>query len=150
MTSEIGLTEIIVGVGAFWMIEQFRKWRKPQEHKEKKPETQESQEIRKTIEEVKSAGGVDPQMVVRLEKVARERGLNIKISDYQDNTRTFAELKMCLESHPIEYERKELTPPPAPNTLRSLNMSRERLLRPSDLLKKREKTGVGNVWITQT
>ena len=142
--SDIGLSELVVGVGMYWLLDWIRKppGKIPEE---KKKIVQSPDDVE---QDVISAGGVDPQMVDRLLNQVTERGLFQGSSlNRMDNARSFAQLVKIASLHPIELSRKEIPPPPAPNTMRALNLTKERLLRHSDILKKNDKSEVVSVFV---
>ena len=141
MSTDIGAFELLAGVGVFWFVNWFAKPVK------KRKEVPKEKDIEELEEDVKSSGGVDPQILDRMENYLVELGLCPKITS-NSNARTFAELARISREHPIERQRKEIRPPPAPNTMRALNMTKERLLRHTDILKRREKSGVANVFLS--
>ena len=142
--SDIGLSELVVGVGMYWLLDWIRKppGKIPEEKKKIVPSPDDVEQ------DVISAGGVDPQMVDRLLNQVTERGLILGSSlNRMDNARSFAQLVKIASLHPIELSRKEIPPPPAPNTMRALNLTKERLLRHSDILKKNDKSEVVSVFV---
>ena len=142
--SDIGLSELVVGVGMYWLLDWIRKPpRKIPEERKIVPSPDDVEQ------DIISAGGVDPQMVDRLMNQVTERGLFLRSphTNRMGNARSFAQLVKIASLHPIELSRKEIPPPPAPNTMRALNLTKERLLRHSDILKKNDKSEVVSVFV---
>jgi len=140
---DIGIIEIVVGITLYWFLNFHRK--RPIALSEPNPK---NIEVRRIMEDISSTGGVDPQQFSRLRTLVRDRGLNFIPTDLQDKLRTMAEMSLVIQENPIEKDRREIPPPPAPNSRPAISLVQTRFVRNTEMLKGPTENGTANVFIT--
>jgi len=144
--SDIGIKELVFGILVYWVVDRgINRQRRIVNLDEP---NQKDIEIRRTMENIKLTGGVDPQLYSRLKTMISAQGLNFVPTNPNDSLRTLAEMMVILQEHPIELERREIPPPPAPNSRPAIRVVQSRLVTNYHHLQGPTENGTPTVFIT--
>jgi len=141
----IGLLEISIGGIIFW----FMFWKSGSSPDEDTIDTTKEVEIRRIMEDIRTTGGVDPRLMSDLHLKITMLGTDPKtiITNPKDELRTLAEMIYFLKTYrAVENERK-IVPPPAPNSLRAVNQTRELLVESNYPLQGPTSSGTGAIYV---
>ena len=111
----IGLREVVVGFGAWWLLDGWTNGGKIL-HDPGAPRREIM--VGRLMQMIRNGGGVDPLLKSRLESMVYQRELTPNITNPSDPVRSMAELMWTVSESPLELRPDVIPPPPAPQSQR--------------------------------